>query len=294
MFIASRHRKFFDYHLELTMALIEQSRRYAETTNGGDDEFVLSKVPAVTIAFWVVKIFATTVGETGGDALSMSLNLGYAVSTLIFLGFFVVTLIAQIGSKHYHPLFYWAVVVATTTVGTTTSDYLDRTVGLGYIKSSIFEFALVIAVLVAWHYSTGAIQVDRITNRKNEIFYWVTILVSNTLGTALGDFVATDAGLGFEGGAMVFAGLLAVVAALHLLTKISKSVLFWAAYVLTRPLGATLGDMLTKSHNQGGLNLSRITSSLVIAAGMVAIVAMTSLRKRGSLSDGHGANASRH
>lgn len=269
----------------------QRSRSDIQTTSVVADDYVLSKVPAVTIAFWIVKIFATTVGETGGDALSMTLKLGYAVSTLIFLGFFIVTLVAQVASKHYHPLFYWAVVVATTTVGTTTSDYLDRTVGLGYIKSSIFELLLVIAVLVAWKYTTGAIQVDRITNHKNEIFYWVTILVSNTLGTALGDFVATDAGLGFEGGALIFAGLLAVVAALHFLTKIPKSILFWAAYVLTRPLGATLGDILTKPHNQGGLNLSRITSSLVIAAGMVAIVAMTSLRNRASLPDGHGAGA---
>jgi uncharacterized membrane-anchored protein len=257
-----------------------------------DDEFILSKVPRVTIAFWIVKIFATTVGETGGDALSMQLNLGYAVSTLIFLVFFLVTLTAQVASKHYHPLYYWAVVVATTTVGTTTSDYLDRTVGLGYVKSSIFELALVVIILVIWRYSTGAIQVDRITNRKNELFYWVTILVSNTLGTALGDFVATTTGLGFQGGALVFAGLLAVVAALFFFTKISRSVLFWAAYVLTRPLGATLGDTLTKPHNQGGLNLSRITSSIVIAIGMILIVMMTSLRKRGLPNEGHGGSRS--
>src|SRR5258706_11125754 len=261
------------------------------TSERNDDDFVLSKVPKVTLAFWVVKIFATTVGETGGDALSMTLNLGYAVSTLIFLGFFLVTLAAQVGSKHYHPLFYWAVVVATTTVGTTTSDYLDRTLGLGYVKSSIFELALVIVVLLVWKYATGAIQVDRITNRKNEIFYWVTILVSNTLGTALGDYVATDAGLGFQGGALVFAALLAVVTALYFFTKLPKPVLFWSAYVLTRPLGATLGDTLTKPNNQGGLNLSRITSSLVIAAGMIAIVAMTSLRKRGFAAEGHGGGA---
>ncbi len=252
-----------------------------------DDEFVLSKVPSVTIAFWIVKIFATTVGETGGDALSMQMNLGYAVSTLIFLGFFIVTLFAQVTSKHYHPLFYWAVVVATTTVGTTTSDYLDRTVGLGYVKSSIFEFALVILVLAFWRHSTGAIQVDRITDRKNETFYWLTILVANTLGTALGDFVATDAGLGFSGGAFVFAGLLAVIAGLHFFTKVPKSILFWGAYVLTRPLGATLGDVLTKPHAQGGLNLTRITCSLVIAAGMVLLVATTSLRKRGLPTEGH-------
>jgi uncharacterized membrane-anchored protein len=227
-----------------------------------------------------VKIFATTVGETGGDALSMTLKLGYAVSTLIFLVFFVVTLFAQVKSSHYHPLFYWLVVVATTTVGTTTSDLLDRTLGLGYMRSSAIEFALVIAVLVAWHVSTGKIGVDRITTRKNEIFYWVTILVSNTLGTALGDFTADDLGLGFEKGALVFAALILVVAGLHYFTRISGSILFWAAYVLTRPLGATLGDTLTKPTAQGGLNFGRITSSAVIAAGMILIIATTSLRKR--------------
>jgi len=264
------------------MTAIQQNQRAdALSTYVDDDDDPLSKVPRVTVAFWIVKIFATTLGETGGDALSMQLNLGYAVSTLIFLAFFAVTLGAQVASKHYHPLFYWAVVVATTTVGTTTSDYLDRTVGLGYVKSSALELGLVIAVLIAWHYSTGQIAVDHVTTRKNEIFYWVTILVSNTLGTALGDFVATTTGLGFEGGALVFAGALAVVAALYFATRLPRSVLFWAAYVLTRPLGATLGDILTKPHNQGGLNLSRIMSSLVIAAIMALLIASTSLRKRG-------------
>ena len=259
----------------------QEQRASAQQSYIAVDDDPLSKVPPATLAFWIVKIFATTLGETGGDALSMQLNLGYAVSTLIFLAFFLVTLGAQVGSKHYHPVFYWAVVVATTTVGTTTSDYLDRSVGLGYVKSSAFELGLVIAVLVAWHFSTGRIAVDHVVTRKNEIFYWVTILVSNTLGTALGDFVATTTGLGFEGGALVFAGALAIVAGLHLLTKMPSSVLFWAAYVLTRPLGATLGDILTKPNDQGGLNLSRIMSSLVIAVIMAIIIASTSLRKRG-------------
>ena len=238
----------------------------------------LSKVPPVTLVFWAVKILATTLGETGGDALSMTLGLGYAVSTLVFLAFFCVTLSAQVASRRYHPALYWAVVVATTTVGTTTSDYLDRTLGLGYVKSSIFLLGAVTAVLVVWRYSTGAIAVDHITTRENEVFYWVTILVSNTLGTALGDFVATTTGLGFEGGALVFAGLIALVAAAHFFTDAPAALLFWAAYVLTRPLGATLGDTLTKSHAEGGLALGRITSSLVIAAAMVLIVAVTSRR----------------
>jgi uncharacterized membrane-anchored protein len=245
-----------------------------------DESDALSKVPPVTLAFWVVKILATTLGETGGDALSMTLKLGYGVSTMIFLAFFILALIAQVASRHYHPLFYWAVVVATTTVGTTTSDYIDRTLGLGYVKSSIILLGLVIAVLLAWHYSTGKIEVDHITTRKNEIFYWLTILISNTLGTALGDFVATTSGLGFQGGALVFAALIALVAAGHYFTKIPGSVLFWGAYVLTRPLGATLGDTLTKPLAQGGLNLSRITSSLVMVAAMVLLVSVTSLRKR--------------
>lgn len=244
----------------------------------------LSKVPPVTLAFWVVKILATTLGETGGDALSMTLNLGYAVSTLIFLAFFCVTLVAQVVSKRYHPFFYWMVVVATTTVGTTTSDYIDRTLGLGYVMSSAILFCAVLAVLIVWHFTTGEIAVDRVVTRKNEIFYWITILVSNTLGTALGDFVATSTGLGFERGALLFGGLIALVAALHFLTRLPNSVLFWAAYVLTRPLGATLGDTLTKAHAQGGLNLGRIVSSAVIAVMMIILIASTSLRQRESVS----------
>jgi uncharacterized membrane-anchored protein len=258
----------------------DPTRAAAPRDYAADVKYVASKVPQVTIAFWIVKIFATTVGETGGDALSMQLNLGYAVSTAIFLAFFLVTLAFQVRSSRYHPLYYWLVVVATTTVGTTTSDLFDRTLGLGYVRSSAIELALVIAVLVVWRRTTGAIQVDRITSRRDEIFYWVTILVSNTLGTALGDFVATDTGLGFEKGALVFAGLLALVAAAYYFTGISKSVLFWAAYVLTRPLGATLGDVLTKPQEQGGLNFNRITASLVLAAGMVILIATTSLRRR--------------
>lgn len=239
----------------------------------------LSKVPQVTLAFWIIKILATTLGETGGDALSMQLNLGYAVATLIFLGFFVVAVAAQVASRRFHPLFYWAAVVATTTVGTTTSDFFDRSMGLGYVRSSAILLAGVIVVLAVWRKTTGTIAADRITTRTNETFYWVTILVSNTLGTALGDFTADDLGLGFQGGALVFAGLILVVALLHFFTRTPKALLFWAAYVLTRPLGATLGDTLTKPLDHGGLNLDRIGASLVIAVLMVVAVWLTERRQ---------------
>jgi uncharacterized membrane-anchored protein len=235
----------------------------------------ISKVPQVTLMFWVIKIFATTLGETGGDAVTMTWELGYAVGSLIFLAFFAVMLAAQVASKRYHPFVYWAVVVATTTVGTTMSDYFDRTLGLGYVKSSIILFFGVLAILFVWRLVMGRIEFENIIDRKDEVFYWLTILVSNTLGTALGDFTADDAGLGFERGALVFAGLIALVAVAHYFTKISYSVLFWAAYILTRPLGATLGDTLTKPHAEGGLNLSRITSSLVIAVIMVVMIFLT-------------------
>ena len=242
---------------------------------------LLSKVPQVTIAFWIIKILATTLGETGGDAVTMTLQLGYAVGSLIFLAFFAITLTAQVSVKRYHPFVYWAVVVATTTVGTTMSDYFDRTLGMGYIKSSIILFCGVLVVLLVWHLTMGRIEFQNITTRKDEVFYWLTILVSNTLGTALGDFVATDTGLGFERGALIFAGLIILVAAAHYFTRISDGVLFLSAYVLTRPLGATLGDTLTKPHAEGGLELGRISSSLIIAALMILTILITS--KRGGL-----------
>lgn len=238
----------------------------------------LSKVPHVTLAFWIIKILATTLGETGGDAVTMTLQLGYAVGSLIFLVFFGITLAAQVRSKRYHPFLYWAVVVATTTVGTTMSDYFDRTLGLGYVKSSIILFCGVLVVLFLWHRVVGRLEFENIATRQNEVFYWMTILVSNTLGTALGDFVATTAGFGFEGGALVFGGLIGLVAGAHFFTKISPSVLFWSAYVLTRPLGATFGDTLTKPLADGGFALSRILASLVIAALMVIAIILTSKR----------------
>ena len=238
--------------------------------NKSDNPF--SKVPAVTLMFWIIKICATTVGETGGDALSMTFQLGYAVSSLIFLGFFIVCLFAQVGSKRYYAIVYWLLVIATTTVGTTMSDYFDRTLGLGYIKSSTILLCGVVAVLAAWHFAAGRIEFQNIATRKDEVFYWLTILVSNTLGTALGDFTASDTGLGFERGALVFLGLLVLIGLAYFYTKLPKSLLFWSAYVLTRPLGATLGDTITKPIAEGGLNLSRVTSSLVIFVIMFILV----------------------
>lgn len=231
-----------------------------------------SKVPQVTLMFWLIKVLATTLGETGGDALSMTLNLGYLVSTLIFLGFFAVALTAQVAARRFHPAIYWTVVVATTTVGTTTSDYFDRTLGLGYVKSSAILFCAVLVVLGIWRAVMGKIEYQNITTRADETFYWLTILVSNTLGTALGDFTANDLGLGFQKGALVFGALLIAVAAAYFFTRIPRSVLFWAAYVLTRPLGATLGDTITKPHTEGGVALGRFVSSGVIAAVMVVLV----------------------
>lgn len=241
----------------------------------------LSKVPEVTLAFWIIKIGATTLGETGGDALSMTMNLGYAVSTAIFFAFFIVTVAAQVTAKSFHPFLYWAVIVATTTAGTTMADYADRSLGIGYVGGSLILFAILMAVLGAWWFSVGSVSVDTITSHKVEIFYWVTILFSNTLGTALGDFLADDSGLGYEGAAIVFAGMLALVAAAYFYTKISHTLLFWLAFILTRPLGATLGDILTKPFADGGLNLSRISSSAIIAIFIVVCILFTSQRAGG-------------
>jgi uncharacterized membrane-anchored protein len=257
---------------------------------------ILSKAPPAILMFWVVKICATTVGETGGDAVSMSLKLGYVVATLIFLGVFAVTLLAQIAARRYHPWTYWLLVVATTTVGTTTSDMIDRTFHLGYVISSAMLLTLVVLVLVAWRLTTGRIEADRITTRRDEGFYWLTILVANTLGTALGDF-SSDAlpdlmgkiaqapaggwdAWGFELGAVLFAALIAIVAALHVLRWAPQAILFWAAYILTRPLGATLGDTLTKPLAQGGLDFSRFLATGVIAVAMVVLVASTPRLRR--------------
>lgn len=241
-----------------------------------------SKAPQVSLMFWLVKICATTLGETGGDAVSMTLKLGYAAAMAIFVVCFALVLAAQLRTRRYQPAIYWLTVVATTTVGTVASDFFDRTLGLGYVRSSAIELALVIAVLLAWRWTSGGIAADRIVSRQDEVFYWLTILVSNTLGTALGDFAAdrTGLGLGFGHGALLFAAALCVVTSLHVARLLPQTILFWAAYVLTRPLGATLGDTLTKSHAQGGLHFGRGAASLAIGAAMVLLIAAApSLRR---------------
>jgi uncharacterized membrane-anchored protein len=229
-----------------------------------------SKVPEVALGFWVIKIAATTLGETGGDALSMSLNLGYLVSTLILFAPFLVLVFAQIKAKKFHPFLYWGVIVGTTLAGTTLADFADRSLGIGYAGGTTILFALVIASLLAWHFAVGTVSVNNITTPKAEMFYWVTILFSNTLGTALGDW--TSEGTGFAGGVGLFLGLIAVVAALYFFTKISRTFLFWSAFILTRPLGANLGDLLTKPYAQHGLNLSRFVSAGAIAVFMVVCI----------------------
>lgn len=224
----------------------------------------MSKVPEVTLLFWIIKIAATTLGETGGDAVSMSMNLGYLVGTLIFAAIFAVAVIAQISAKRFHPLLYWTTIIATTTVGTTMADFADRSLGIGYAGGTSILFALLMASLFSWHRTLGSVSIEGISSPKAEIFYWVTIMFSQTLGTALGDWTADSAGLGYMGSAIVFGALLACVAAAYYWTTISRTVLFWAAFVLTRPLGAVVGDLLDKPLDAGGLALSRYSASAVL------------------------------
>jgi uncharacterized membrane-anchored protein len=223
------------------------------------------KVPEVVLGFWVVKIAATTLGETGGDTLSMSLKLGYAESSFIFLGLFIIAIIVQLRARAFHPWIYWSAIVATTLVGTTMADFADRSMGIGYAGGSALLFAWVIATLIIWRLSCGTVSVANITSARMEGFYWATILASNTLGTALGDYVSDALGFGFAGGAVFFTGLIACIALLYAFTRISHALLFWAAFILTRPLGATLGDLLTKPVAHGGFDLSRAESSGFIA-----------------------------
>lgn len=233
---------------------------------------ILSKVPELTLIFWIIKIFATTLGETGGDAVSMSMNLGYLVSTIIFAAIFLIAVIAQIKSKHFNPLIYWTTIIATTTVGTTLADFADRSLGIGYTGGSSLLFALLLASLAIWYKTLGSVSVNTVSTPKAEMFYWITIMFSQTLGTALGDWTADTAGLGYGGGAMIFSTLLLVVLAAYFWTSLSRTLLFWAAFILTRPLGAVVGDYLDKPLSAGGLALSRYSASATIILIIIACI----------------------
>jgi uncharacterized membrane-anchored protein len=242
-------------------------------------EYAASKVPELTLGFWIIKIAATTLGETGGDWVTMSLNLGYLVGTLIFLAFFVALVFGQIRSRAFYPSLYWATIIATTTLGTTLADFFDRSLGVGYPGGVSIIVVLLVLSLAIWYRVEGSIAVESVSTPRVEWFYWITILFSQTLGTALGDWVAGDdrggLGLGFEIGAAVFGAGLVVVGALWLTKRVSRTAIFWAAFVLTRPLGATLGDLLDKPLNQGGLDVSRFYASgilLVFIVGCVALI----------------------
>jgi len=233
-----------------------------------------SKVPEVTLIFWIIKILATTLGETGGDAVSMSMNLGYAFSSFIFIGIFAVAVIAQIHAKAFHPPLYWFVVVATTTAGTTLADFADRSLGIGYPGGASLLFLFLLASLTFWYWREGTISVNTVTTARAETFYWVSILFSQTLGTALGDWMADTNGLGYEGGALVFSAGLAAIAVAYFWTNLSRTLLFWTAFILTRPLGATLGDLLDKPAQDGGLAFSRFYATAILAVAILACIAI--------------------
>lgn len=243
-------------------------------------EILNTKIPELTLLFWVMKICATTLGETGGDLLSMTLDIGYSVSTMIFFGFFLFTLSGQLKSKKYTPVLYWSVIVSTSTAGTTMSDYMDRTLGLGYTTGSAMLVTALILILALWYYSEKSLSVTNIKTFKGELFYWIAILFSNTLGTALGDFLADDSGLGFLGSNILISSVLVLVVLAYYYTKISRVVLFWIAFVLTRPFGATFGDVLTKLPEKGGLDLGAIGASLVFVIILAALIIYESYFKK--------------
>ena len=228
-------------------------------------ERTASKVPAATLVFWIIKIAATTLGETGGDSVTMTLGWGYLAGSAIFLALLAMLVVAQIAAEKFHPFLYWATIVASTTAGTTLADFADRSLGVGYAGGSAILFVSLMAVLALWHVTLGSISIATVTTPKAEAFYWAAITLSQTLGTALGDWTADDTGLGYGGGALVFAAALAALAAAYFFTKISRILLFWAAFILSRPLGATVGDFLDKPVSEGGLALSRPLASAVIA-----------------------------
>jgi uncharacterized membrane-anchored protein len=236
------------------------------------DENTLTKVPEVTLIFWIIKIAATTLGETGGDTVSMTLHWGYLLGTALFLTLLVVLVVAQIVAKKFHPFLYWATIIASTTAGTTLADFADRSLGIGYTGGSTILFLCLMTVLGLWYLSLGSISVETVSTPKVEAFYWAAITFSQTLGTALGDWAADTGGLGYGDGALVFGAGLAVLAGAYYWTKISRVTLFWAAFILTRPLGATVGDLLDKPVRHGGLHLSRPLASAVIATFIVGCI----------------------
>lgn len=239
----------------------------------------MRKIPQITLLFWIIKIIATTLGETGGDLLAQTMNVGYAVSALIFISFFAIFVALQLTSKKYHPWLYWTVILATSTSGTVMSDFMDRTLGLGYAKGSLILIFILIAIFVIWRLSGNPLSVNEIKNTNTEIMFWIAILFSNTLGTALGDFISDSSGLGFLGGTLLISSLLGLIVLGKYFTKISQVFLFWAAFVLTRPFGATMGDFLWKSQQNGGLGLGSAGTSAVLAATLVVLVVYTTLRK---------------
>jgi uncharacterized membrane-anchored protein len=232
----------------------------------------LTKVPEVTLVFWIIKIAATTLGETGGDSVTMTLNWGYLAGTAIFLAALIILVVAQILAKRFHPFLYWATIVASTTFGTTMADFADRSLGIGYAGGSTLLLLLLLVTLAAWYFVEGSISVETVSRPRVEAFYWAAITFSQTLGTALGDWMADSTGLGYGGGALVFAAGLAVVTAAYVWTNVSRVTLFWAAFILTRPLGATVGDFLDKPLHDGGLALSRPIASAVIAVFIVGCI----------------------
>jgi len=232
----------------------------------------LAKIPKVTLGFWIIKILATTLGETGGDTVTMTMNLGYLTGTFIFLTLLVALIILQIRARQFHPLLYWATIVASTTAGTTMADFADRSLGIGYAGGSTLLLACVLLMLWLWHRAEGTVSVSTVNTPRVEAFYWATITFSQTLGTALGDWMADDTGLGYTGAALVFGAALALVAAAYFWTRLSHVLLFWLAFILTRPLGATVGDYLDKPVDHGGLDLSRPVASAVLGAVMLALI----------------------
>lgn len=238
---------------------------------GDNQRDLLIKVPAVTLGFWIIKILATTLGETGGDTVSMTLNWGYLAGTAIFLAVLAVLVYFQVAAKKFHPFLYWATIIASTTAGTTMADFATRSMGIGYAGGSTLLFALVLISLFVWHRALGSISVQTVHEPRAETFYWVTITFSQTLGTALGDWVA-DSGPGYSGAALMFGAMLAVVAGLYFWSSVNRVLLFWAAFILTRPLGAAVGDFLDKPVAQGGLAFSRPLASLVLTVAIVVLI----------------------